>query len=161
MNVFKTGLFCLLLLLISGLAKAQSRKHVNFDDGWKFSFGHSNDPVKDFNYSTATIFSKAGGAAGTCIDARFNDAAWRSLNLPHDWAIEVPFDHSTDFNVMSHGYRSVGGKYPETSVGWYRKRFRVNKADSTQRFALQFDGVFRDASFWVNGFYLGNTKRRP
>ena len=73
--------------------------------------------------------------------------------MPHDWAVELPFENSPDFDVMSHGYKPVGGHYPATSIGWYRKRFIVSPADSGQRFVLQFDGVFRDSKVWINGFY--------
>ena len=52
----------------------------------------------------------------------------------------------------------MGGLFPETSIGWYRKHFTVAAKDSGQRFQLQFDGVFRNASFWLNGFYLGNNQ---
>ena len=44
----------------------------NFDRGWKFHFGHAANPVNDFNYSIATIFSKSGGAANTAIDPKFD-----------------------------------------------------------------------------------------
>jgi beta-galactosidase len=138
-------------------ASAQRRK-INFDDDWKFAFGNANDPAKDFNYSLATIFAKTGAAQNTAIDPKFNDSNWRKLSLPHDWAVELPFDNSKSFDVQSHGYKPVGGDYPETSIGWYRKKFTIYRSDSGQRFQIQFDGVFRDASFWVNGFYLGNNK---
>src|SRR5690606_23451602 len=105
-----------------------------------------------------TIFSKSGGAFGTAIDPRFEDSTWRSLHVPHDWAVELPFVNVDDDDVTSHGYKPVGGRFPETSIGWYRKKFSVERADSGNRFQLQFDGVFRDANFWVNGFYLGNNK---
>ena len=59
---------------------------------------------------------------------------------------------------MSHGYKPVGGLFPETSIGWYRKHFYVDKKDSGQRFQIQFDGIFRDANIWINGFFLGNNK---
>ncbi|MFT3907969.1 MAG: beta-galactosidase GalA [Ferruginibacter sp.] len=137
---------------------AQQRKKINFDSDWKFAFGNANDPLKDFNYSIATIFAKTGAAQTTAIDKKFNDSSWRSLSLPHDWAVELPFANSPNFDVQSHGYKPVGGAYPETSIGWYRKHFKVSGLDSAQRFQIQFDGVFRDASFWVNGFYLGNNK---
>jgi Arabinogalactan endo-1,4-beta-galactosidase len=151
---------CLFLLLaITAVSQPGSvRKHISLDEDWRFHFGHAADPARDFNYGIATIFSKSGGAAGTAIDPRFNDSAWRQLNLPHDWAVELPFVKSENFDVMAHGYKPVGGLFPETSIGWYRKQFTVNKKDSGQRFQLQFDGVFRDASFWLNGFYLGNNK---
>ncbi len=165
---FKTGnMYCKrslisLLIIFSGIiSSAQSsspREHINFDEDWKFSFGHAANPEKDFNYSIATIFSKSGGAARTAIDPRFKDSTWRTLDLPHDWAVELPFVNVKNFDVESHGYKPVGGLFPETSIGWYRKHFNVARADSGQRFQVQFDGIFRDANIWVNGFYLGNNK---
>ncbi|MEP6583095.1 MAG: beta-galactosidase GalA [Ginsengibacter sp.] len=159
--------FCQLFLLFLALmfsytfCKAQDfpeGRHENFDDDWKFHFGNSSDPLKDFNYTIANIFSKTGKGEATAIDNKFNDATWRSLSLPHDWAVELPFANSPNFDVMSHGYKPVGGLFPETSIGWYRKRFSVNKKDSGQQFQIQFDGIFRDANVWVNGIYLGNNK---
>src|SRR5258705_1792101 len=132
-------------------------RHSNFDDNWKFSFGHAANPEKDFNYSIATIFAKSGGAARTAIDPRFRDSVWRTLNLPHDWAVELPFVNVDNRDVESHGYKPVGGLFPETSIGWYRKHFTIARADSGQRFQIQFDGIFRDANIWINGFYVGNN----
>ena len=143
------------MLCLTGIAQ---RRHINFDDNWKFHLGSASDPARDFNYTVATIFSKTGAATGTAIDPKFNDSGWRHLNLPHDWAVELPFSNSSNFDVMAHGYKPVGGLYPETSIGWYRKQFQINKADSGQRFQIQFDGIYRDAEVWINGFYLGNNK---
>jgi beta-galactosidase len=145
-------------LLIALSSIAQSRQHINFDNDWKFAFGHAANPEKDFNYSIRTIFSKSGGAAGTAVEPRFRDSAWRTVSLPHDWAVELPFVNVDNFDVESHGYKPVGGLFPATSIGWYRKHFTVARADSGQRFQIQFDGIFRDANIWINGFYLGNNK---
>jgi beta-galactosidase len=134
------------------------REQINFDDNWKFHFGNAADPAKDFNYKIAAIFSKTGKTDNTALDSKFNDSAWRTLDLPHDWAVELPFVNSPNFDVQSHGYKPVGGLYPETSIGWYRKRFTIARKDSGQRFQLQFDGIFRDANIWVNGIYLGNNQ---
>ena len=134
------------------------RSHINFDEDWKFQLGHARDPLKDFHYGLTTIFKKRAEAPGTAIDPRFNDRNWRSLDLPHDWAVELPFVQSPSFDVMAHGYKPVGGLYPESSIGWYRKHFTISPSDSGQRFEVQFDGVFRDAQFWINGIYLGNNK---
>ena len=82
---FFTSFFC--------YGQTTFRKKINIDDNWKFHFAHAANPGKDFNYSIATIFSKSGGTARTAIDARFNDSTWRTLNLPHDWAVELPFVH--------------------------------------------------------------------
>lgn len=144
-----------LVFCLSGFAQ---RKQVNLDDNWKFIFGHAANPEKDFNYSIKTIFSKSGGASGTAIDPNFNDSNWRTLDLPHDWAVELPFVKVDNSDVESHGFKPVGGLFPATSIGWYRKQFKVAKADSGRRFQIQFDGIFRDANVWINGFYLGNNK---
>ena len=152
----RTCLF-FLFLLASCIATAQ-RKQINFDEDWKFHFGHAADPTKDFNYGITAIFAKSGKTDNTALAIDFNDSGWRQLQLPHDWAVELPFTYSKNFDVQSHGYKPVGGLFPETSIGWYRKHFTVSRADSGQRFQLQFDGVFRDAQFWINGFYLGQNK---
>src|SRR6476620_10341507 len=137
-----------LILLLLCFVFVNAQKKINFDEGWKFHFGHAADPDKDFNYSTATIYSKSGGAAKTAIDAKFADTTWTNVTLPHDWAVELPFEYSPSFDVESHGYKPVGGLYPETSIGWYRKHFGIEKADSDKRFEIQFDGIFRNATIW-------------
>ncbi len=67
--------------------------------------------------------------------------------------VDLPFSKDASH---SHGYKTVGYKYPETSVGWYRKEFTLPADDLGKHVALRFDGIFRDARIWVNGFYLGN-----
>ncbi|HEY2726550.1 MAG TPA: hypothetical protein VGI61_05225, partial [Parafilimonas sp.] len=91
--------FFLLLILIISTANTFSQslpaRKTNFDNNWKFAFGSANNPAKDFNYSVTTIFAKSGVAPGTPADVSFHDDAWRSLNLPHDWVVELPFANST------------------------------------------------------------------
>lgn len=140
------------------IGQNQSRKATNIDQNWTFSFGNAADPVKDFNYGIVNLFSKTGKAEKTAIDPKFDDHTWRKLNLPHDWAVALPFTNSKNFDVVAHGFKPVGGLYPETSIGWYRKTLSFSKADSGKRFQIQFDGIFRDANIWINGFYLGNNK---
>ncbi len=151
----KLGLLILCLVLNSFIINAQ--KKINFDDGWKFHLGNAANPDKDFNYSTANIFSKSGAAANTAIDPKLKDSAWTSVTLPHDWAADLPFVNSANFDVESHGFKPVGGFYPETSIGWYRKHFLVSNKDSKDRFQIQFDGIYRNASIWLNGFYVGTN----
>lgn len=150
----KTLLF---LAFLPVFAVAQ-RSHINFDADWKFHLGNAADPSKDFNYRTVGIFVKSGKAKGTALAIDFNDSGWRTLSLPHDWAVELPFEYSPDSDVMAHGYKPVGGHYPETSIGWYRKHFTVPATDSGHRFVIRFDGIYRDSKVWINGFYLcGNA----
>ena len=130
-------------------------KRISFDNNWKFHLGNASDPAKDFNYGLANLFSKTGKADGTPASLSFNDSGWQTLNLPHDWAEFLPFQNSSNDDVVAHGFRPVGSAYPENSIGWYRKSFSVPAKDSGQRFVINFDGVFRDSKVWVNGIYCG------
>ena len=147
-------IFCFVLHSLT--VNAQNK--ISLDEGWKFHFGNAANPDKDFNYGTATIFSKSGAAANTAIDPKFIDSTWTSVNVPHDWAVDLAFENSSNLDVESHGYKPVGGLYPETSIGWYRKHFLVAKEDLKDRFQIQFDGIYRNASIWLNGFYVGTNR---
>jgi beta-galactosidase len=136
----------------------QVRKKISFDDNWRFHFGNASDPAKDFNYGITAIFSKSGKSDNTALSLSFNDSSWRKLDLPHDWAVELPFVNQPDFDVMAHGYKPVGGRFPETSIGWYRKKFFISSKDSGIRHEIQFDGVYRNADVWLNGIYLGKNQ---
>jgi beta-galactosidase len=146
-----------LVLLVNGPLTAQTEK-VLFDKNWSFSLGHATMPEKDFNYRLSHLFAKSAVRTHSPVDKNFVDTMWRKLDLPHDWAVELPFSYHKNFDVESHGYKPVGVLYPETSVGWYRKSFKIPASDSLKKYRITFDGVFRDATFYVNGFYLGNHK---
>ncbi len=130
------------------------RERFLFDFGWKFTFGNGNDPSKDlgFGYGQGD-FAKTGDFK--FAKAGFDDSKWRSLNLPHDWAVELPF--VWDEEQKSHGYKPLGRRYPETSVGWYRREFDIPAADQGRRIWIEFDGAFRDVLVFVNGCYIGRN----
>lgn len=132
----------------------------SFDKGWKFAFGNASDPIKDFGNATEyfNYFTKAAsihneGPYSLKFDPQKWDIEWIDVDLPHDWVVDLPFSPEASH---SHGYKTVGYKYPESSVGWYRKVFEIPAEDKGKHISLQFDGIFRDAKIWVNGFYLGN-----
>ncbi len=129
------------------------RERLSFDAGWRFAYGHPFDPAKDFDHATSyfSYITKAGYGDGPA-SPKFDDRAWRALDLPHDWAVEAPFAGNASH---SHGYKAVGRAFPERSVGWYRKTFTVPAADRGRRISVEFDGVFRDSTVFINGFYLG------
>nr|MDA3822884.1 DUF4982 domain-containing protein [Bacteroidales bacterium] len=130
-----------------------AREHLLMDQNWKFAFGHPYDAKKDYYHATGyfSYITKAGYGDGPAA-ADFNDKPWRIVDLPHDWAVEQPFDGSASH---SHGYKTVGPKFPDTSVGWYRKAFNIPESDLGKRISIQFDGVHRNAKVWINGFFLG------
>jgi len=134
--------------------KASAREQLLMDFGWRFALGHASDYAKDFTNGTSyfSYFAKTGYGDGAAAP-QFEDRTWREVDLPHDWAVELPFSASASH---SHGYKTIGWQYPETSVGWYRKKFDVPASDLGRKISIQFDGVHRNATVWVNGFYVGN-----
>ena len=136
--------------------KAQSvREVVRLDEGWKFTFGNASDPVKDFGCGTEyfNYLTKASSIHNEGpYSMKFDDAAWQEVRIPHDWVTTLPYAPEASH---SHGYKTVGYKYPETSVGWYRKVINIGEEDLGKHIALQFDGIFRNARIWFNGFYMG------
>lgn len=130
------------------------RERVLFDDGWKFALGNGADPDRDFGFGRYESFAKAGGGTGA-LQAGFDDSDWRQIDLPHDWAVELPFVQEGADPHVQHGFKPVGRAYPETSVGWYRKSFSVSNEDQGRRISVDFDGVFRDSQVWLNGHFIG------
>jgi len=120
------GIFFITMGVASAVTlNAQSRITAKFNNDWKFSLG--DDPV---------------ASAGS-----FNDAAWRSLNLPHDWSIEYPFD--------SRSPTGTGGGALRGGIGWYRKTFTLPEADKGKNIFIDFDGVYRNSEVFINGHSLG------
>jgi beta-galactosidase len=123
------------------------------DFGWRFALGHPYEAEKDYNHGTGyfSFFAKTGYGDGPAA-ANFDDRAWRVLNLPHDWAVELPFDGR---GSHSHGYKAIGRAFPQYSIGWYRKKFFIPKSDLGRRIVIEFDGIHRNSMLWINGFYIG------
>ncbi|MGD0903552.1 MAG: glycoside hydrolase family 2 TIM barrel-domain containing protein, partial [Terracidiphilus sp.] len=136
------------------LAAVAPREQLLFDFGWKCQFGHGSDPARDLGFGFGQgDFAKTGQF--DFAKARFDDSKWRALNLPHDWAVELPFIHDEAQN--SHGFKPLGRRYPETSVGWYRREFDIPAGDLGRRIAVEFDGAFRDVLLFVNGCFIGRN----
>ena len=149
-----------LLTLCAALAVSMSaqnqRERISFNQDWQFAFGNASSPAKDFGCGTEyfNYFTKAASIHNEGpYTPKFDSSDWKYVDLPHDWVVDLPYAPEASH---SHGYKTVGFKYPETSVGWYRKAFTVPAEDYGKHIWLQFDGIFRDAQVWVNGFYLGH-----
>lgn len=130
-----------------------ARERRCLDRGWRFAFGHPHDRSRDHGHGTGYFshLAKAGYGDGPAAPD-FDDRTWRELDLPHDWAVELPFSKEAGH---SHGYRMLGRDFPEHSVAWYRRRLELAVPGPDRRTRLTFDGVFRQAQVFFNGFYLG------
>jgi beta-galactosidase len=94
---------------------------TSFDLGWKFHLGD------------------VSGAQG----ATFDDSAWTSLDVPHDWSISLAFNQNST--------ATYEGGYLDGGLGWYRKTFTLPAESSTQEVIVQFDGVYMDSTVYLNG----------
>ena len=133
-------LFLTLVIFLSfgviGAAQEIPRSRESFNEGWKFiRYFNSSDeeatPDKEpVNLQLPTV----------------NDNAWRTLDLPHDWAIEGPFSDTLENNT---------GLLPWKGIGWYRKHFAIPETDKDKRIYIDFDGAMAYAKVWLNGKYVG------
>lgn len=162
----------IILILLESLFFAQrlaadtdcSRERISLNRGWRYQ---KNDPsgtdsllhytkLKPYLLPCANDFLIFGdkhrrpqgnpGREVAYVKPEFDDSAWRLLNLPHDWAIEEPFNIN---------YDGATGKLPYWGVRWYRKNIRLEQADAGKRIYLDIDGAMSYASVWCNGQYVG------
>ncbi len=117
----------LIILFALSATSLSAREVVNFNKDWKFCLNIEAD-----NNPAAP---------------EFDDSGWRTLDVPHDWAIEGDFDE--------HNPSGTGGGALPGGIGWYRKSFTVSKKDKGQIIRIEFDGVYMNSSVWINGHLLG------
>lgn len=126
-----------ILLLITQLfvwvlvSFAQINTSSNLDNDWTFHLG---------------------GAQGAELNS-FDDSKWRKIDLPHDWSIEDLKGTNSPFNVDA--ISQANGGFTTGGTGWYRKIFSISPQEKNKKIHLQFDGVYMNATVWVNGRQLG------
>jgi beta-galactosidase len=130
------------------------RDRALLDFGWRFHFGNANDPAKDFGFGQGKSgdFEKTGDFM-LPSQLVYDDSNWIDVDLPHDWAIGLPF--TDDHSLLTNGAYPLGRQYPDTSIGWYRRVIDISAAEEGKRITIEFDGVYRDCIIAFNGFYVG------
>ncbi|GGA36909.1 hypothetical protein GCM10011395_04030 [Sphingomonas psychrolutea] len=150
---------------------------MSFDGDWRFFLGDPQaaqapgfadgtwraiDLPHDWRIEDLPGGSDDGGAT-----ANPSLYAFHTLPSPDGVAPPVigPFDLNADpkpdVDVTIPGFGRVlmpGGRgqgYTVGNIGWYRKHFKLPVDAATQRVALCFDGVYRNADIWLNGVHLG------
>ncbi len=164
------------LTLLSGLAlsilwsgtaagaQPRPRERVSFNDNWRFQQGDPAGVEKTFDLKevndwllpqrlpfkkTDVKAEKRDGTLGgslSYVQPSFDDHAWRSLNLPHDWGVEGDFKQE---------YEGETGKLPWWGIGWYRKQFTLSETDKNRHIYLDIDGAMSNALVWINGHLAG------
>jgi beta-galactosidase len=98
----------------------------------------------DTNFNEGWLFTK--GNQPNAEQLVFDDKKWEKVTLPHDWAIEGPFDSK---------YNARTGGLPVHGIAWYRKHFTVSKKQKGKIISIEFDGAMSNSKVWLNGHYLG------
>jgi beta-galactosidase len=179
-------------------AHADGRERLLLDFGWRFQLGDPAglDPAV-FAYPEVDALERTARAhldeepklirlRRTVADINaappvswaqpnFDDHGWRTLDLPHDWAVELPFNPKA---LRNHGYKDMGagigaqnswaaleigqstrdlGGVSGNTIGWYRRTFDLPASDRGRALWVEFDGIYRNALVWFNGRCLGRN----
>ena len=125
------------LIAFFSCTEQNTEREINFNDSWKL------------------VRADVSGAE----QPGFDDNAWRTLDLPHDYSIEdLPAKDGVK-QIGPFSEESAGGASTGHVVGgtaWYRKHFKLEKADEGKLIQVLFDGVYMNADVWINGQHLGN-----
>jgi beta-galactosidase len=115
-----------------------SARSVGFDDGWRFALVNR------------TGITDPTGAFANAQDPAYDDSAWRTLDLPHDWSIELD-----PTNAPGSGTNGGTG-FLQGGLGWYRKTFTLPRSWAGKRISVEFDGIYMDSRVYFNGKLVGS-----
>ena len=114
----------------AGAHHGATQRSSDFDRGWKFALVNRTD------------ITDPTGAYAHAADPGYDDGPWRSVDLPHDWSIEL--DPTTDATNSETGFLQGG-------LGWYRKTFTLPRSAAHKSVSLEFDGIYMDSVVFLNG----------
>ncbi len=160
-QVFATLICALCIVQSSFAAETGGEKFggVVINNDWTFAMGNAASKELDYTHGTEyfTYICKAQSSnhSHAPIMPEFDDSSWQKVSLPHDWAVDLPYSPEASH---SHGYKCIGWKYPENSVGWYRKHIEIPAEDKGNQLFIEFEGIYRDSEVFCNGFYLGGER---
>lgn len=160
-QVFATLICALCIVQYSFAAETGGEKFggVVINNDWTFAMGNAASKELDYTHGTEyfTYICKVQSSnhSHAPIMPEFDDSSWQKVSLPHDWAVDLPYSPEASH---SHGYKCIGWKYPENSVGWYRKHIEIPAEDKGKQFFIEFEGIYRDSEVFCNGFYLGGER---
>jgi beta-galactosidase len=87
-------------------------------------------------------------ATNNPINPDYDDSGWRDIDVPHDYVVEGTFDKN---NPSDHGFLPV-------EPAWYRKTIQIPATAKGRRLWLEFDGVFNNSLYWLNGMPIGREQ---
>ena len=164
------GFFVIMFILLSIFVNSSAqnfqktqleRVKRNFDESWQFHKG-------DIAIKLSVKAGRQGGLTDANVKriegeeaiiaytdknkvAPYKASDWTDVNLPHDWLVE-----ESSINDNSLGSQPGGNGFKPGGIGFYRKEFEIPESDSGKKISIEFDGIFRNSTVWVNGHLMGN-----
>ncbi|GAL64773.1 beta-galactosidase [Algibacter lectus] len=105
---------------------------------------YAQERTQDFNFNWKFTLVED---TKTPTNLPLDDTKWRDVRLPHDWSVEASFSEDLDGAT---GYLPGG-------VGIYQKHFDTPADAESKNVFVLFDGVYNNATFWLNGKLLGEN----
>ena len=135
------GIACVALVTVCiglsfpAFAANSPRKIVSLDSDWLFHLGDITNASNGSN------------------DVR----QWSRVDVPHDYVVEGAFVPTNRFSYpgMNSSWFSLHGFLP-VQPALYRKTVSIPSNAKNKRLWLEFDGVFSNSRYWLNGQEIGS-----
>lgn len=127
--------------------EADALGSIDFDRDWKFYLATRKPQVAEGGFAAAGVKDAGDYTTAQIIAKNFDDASWRTLDVPHDFSIE---GEKVSTSVDSQAYLEGG-------LGYYRKQFTVPASmQGNRRISLDFEGVYQNSVIYLNGEKVGS-----
>ncbi|MFI1744280.1 DUF4982 domain-containing protein [Thalassobellus sediminis] len=131
-----------IFLNFSQVSFSQVRTVQQLDANWKFQKGEIEN----------------------AFDINYEDTAWETVSVPHDWAIYGPFDKNIDKQevaIVQNGEKVATektgrtGSLPHIGTGWYRKKITIPEFKEGKKAIILFEGAMAEPQVYLNGKKIG------
>jgi beta-galactosidase len=111
-----------------------ARRIIDLTRDWRFALANPQAIAVPAGFSDAHL-------------PAYDDSRWRTLDVPHDWSIELA-------PVAGPGTSGDTGFLPG-GLGFYRKWFALPLGLAGKKISIEFDGVYMNSEVYINGHLVG------
>lgn len=119
-KIINLVIFSLFIISCNTEMNTNPREEIDFNFDWQFFKTPNNLSIKDIS----------------------SNQNWENVRLPHDWAINTPYNQ---------GYMVTDSTPSLSFIGWYKKEFKLPKNLNGKNIRLDFDGVYNNSEVYLNG----------
>ncbi|MDR2671196.1 MAG: DUF4982 domain-containing protein, partial [Oscillospiraceae bacterium] len=123
------------------------RQEIDFNDDWQFYLATTRPTAKTGGFAAAGLEDAGGVTTAEVVAPAFDDSAWRTVNVPHDWSVEL--------QKLADAPGGGTNAFFEGGLGWYRKTFTLPATFAGREIFIDFEGVYQNSVVYVNGHEIG------